>query len=260
MTPTDLQEHIYKTYVWLRVGLCLLAFVLPPLLWGIGLLKHIPLQSSMSDYYFAFAPPTTDLRDFPARVVFVGVLFALGFFLILYRGSSNTENWALNVAGLCAVLIALFPTHTPEYCRNCGTDTYSTVHSPIAVLLFVCMAFVAWASTVKTLKELPDTPRRYFRMGYDAIAIAMIVVPVVVIAMVRFVKMYDKDIFIVEWIGIATFSAYWFLKTWELSISKAEKNAIMGKMPVIQERPREQRSLRERASTLLDKVPSGNVG
>jgi hypothetical protein len=100
MTQAELQKHIYKTYFLLRVGLCLLAFVFPFLLWGIGAWNNIPLQNSISDYYFAFAPPTSPLRAFPGRVVFGGVLFVLGFFLILYRGFSKTENWALNIAGL----------------------------------------------------------------------------------------------------------------------------------------------------------------
>jgi hypothetical protein len=260
MTPTELQEHIYKTYVGLRIGLCVLAFALPLLLWGIGWWSGITLQGSMSDYYYAFAPPDSETREFPVRVVFVGILFAIGFFLILYRGSSNTENWALNIAGLCAVLVAIFPTQIPAYCRNCGSDAYSVVHNPIAVVLFVCMAFVAWAGTVQTLNELPDPPRRYFRMGYDIIAAMMIVVPAAVIVMARVFNMYDKDVFFVEWIGIATFSAFWLLKTLELSISKAEKNALLGKPQATEGRPgpspgqppAQPRTLRERASTLLD--------
>jgi hypothetical protein len=99
MTPAELQQHIYKTYFLLRGGLCLLALAFPFLLWGIGSWNGSPLQNSISDYYFAFAPEDSPLRVFPTRVVFAGVLFVLGFFLILYRGFSRTENWALNIAG-----------------------------------------------------------------------------------------------------------------------------------------------------------------
>ena len=100
MTPAELQEHIYKTYFWLRGGLCLLAFVFPFLLWGTGSWNEIPLQNSISDYYFAFAPPNSELRAFPGRVVFVGVLFALGFFLILYRGFSKYRKLDVEYSGL----------------------------------------------------------------------------------------------------------------------------------------------------------------
>ncbi len=197
-TPAELQEHIYKTYLLLRVGLCLLALVFPFLLWGVGAWNDIPLQNSISDYYFAFAPPTSALRAFPGRVVFAGVLFVLGFFLILYRGFSKTENWALNIAGLSALLVALFPTKTPAYCTNCGSNTYWFVHYTAAVLLFICIAFVAWACTEETLVQLPNPKRRYFRMSYFAIAIIMIVTPAAVIVMTRIFGIYDKWIFIVE--------------------------------------------------------------
>ncbi len=256
MTPTELQEHIYKTYFSLRGGLCLLAFVFPPLLLLIGWWKGISIQGSMSDYYFAFAPQTSELRVFPGRVVFVGILFALGFFLMLYRGFSKTENWALNIAGLSAVLVALFPTQTPNYCNNCGSNTYSFVHGAAAVVLFVCTAFVAWACSEETLVQLPDPEKRYFRMGYDALATAMIVAPVAVMVMTYIFGISDKKIFFVEWVGIVTFSAYWALKSYELSMNegKIEKMATMGEMPTIQaaEKPF-QPSLRQKASRLLDK-------
>src|SRR5262249_26701160 len=128
MTPAQLQKSMVQTYFWLRIGLGGLAFAFPLLLVAIGFSKDIPVQDSMSAYYFAFAPPTSDLRVFPGRVVFVGILFALGFFLLLYRGFSNTERWLMNLAGLSAIVVALFPMHTPNYCNNCGSNTYAYIH------------------------------------------------------------------------------------------------------------------------------------
>jgi hypothetical protein len=81
MTPEQvkeqekLQEHIYKTYYGLRNGFFAIAILFPVLLAVIGWWNHIQLQGSMSAYYFAFAPPESPLRVFPARAVFVGFLF-----------------------------------------------------------------------------------------------------------------------------------------------------------------------------------------
>jgi len=252
MTPSEIQENISKTYFWLRAGLCALAFVFPILLLGIGLWKDIPLQGSMSAYYFAFAPESSELRDFPGRAVFVGILFVAGFFLILYKGFSRTENWALNIAGLAAIVAALFPMETPDYCNNCGSNTYSFVHQAAGVVLFVCIAFVAWACTEETLVRLPDPLRRRFRRAYYTLAIFMILAPLVAIVMARFLHIYDKRIFFVEWIGIATFSIYWGLKCYELHLSKAEEKAMTGQMPVMQTAPAGTPSLRMRAARLLD--------
>jgi hypothetical protein len=229
----------------------LLALVFPLLLLGIGWWKDIPLQGSMSAYYFAFAPPASELRVFPGRVVFVGILFVFGIFLLLYRGFSRTENWALNIAGAAALVAALFPMQTPSYCNNCGSNTYSFVHAAAGVVLFLCVAFVAWACTEETLVQLPDPKRRYCRMGYYALAIAMIVVPVAVLVMTYIFRISDKKIFFVEWFGIWTFAAYWALKSYELSLSEADRKAMVGQMPIY-ELPAKKPSLRQRASRLLD--------
>jgi hypothetical protein len=125
------------------------------------------------------------------------------------------------------------------------------VHYAAAIVLFVCIAFVAWACSEETLVQLPEPKRRYFRMGYYALAIIMVVTPAAVITMTYIFGIYDKWIFIVETVGIVMFSAYWALKSYELSMSKAEKKAMMGQMQTMRI-PAERPSLRLRAARLLD--------
>src|SRR5262249_52281476 len=157
----------------------------------------------MSAYYFAFAPPTSDLRVFPGRVVFVGILFALGFFLLLYRGFSNTERWLMNLAGLSAIVVALFPMHTPNYCNNCGSNTYAYIHGIAASALFVFIACDAWACTNQTLAQLPPAEQRWFRWRYDALAAGMLIFPGAAVLMTYVLGMQSKWILAVEWAGIA---------------------------------------------------------
>jgi hypothetical protein len=88
-------------------------------------------------------------------------------------------------------------------------------------------------------------------MGYYALAIIMVVTPAAVITMTYIFGIYDKWIFIVETVGIVMISAYWALKSYELSMSKAEKKALMGQMQTIRI-PAEGPSLRLRAARLLD--------
>jgi hypothetical protein len=58
---------------------------------AIGLAYSVDFEKSYSAYYFGL--PAGDLKAkifpgiFPTRVFFCGLLFALGVFLILYRGS-----------------------------------------------------------------------------------------------------------------------------------------------------------------------------
>jgi len=57
-------------------------------------------QTSISAYYW-----TLD----PERNAFVGVLCAVGVFLLLYKGYSWFEDRVLDLAGVSAVGIAFFP-------------------------------------------------------------------------------------------------------------------------------------------------------
>jgi uncharacterized RDD family membrane protein YckC len=106
LPPADkeaLRRHIYSTYLALRYGMAVIAFAFPLLLLVAGLLNGLPLQGSMSEYYWE-----SNGGDPPVRIWFVGGLFAIGSFLFLYKGYTPGENWALNVAAVCAICVALF--------------------------------------------------------------------------------------------------------------------------------------------------------
>jgi hypothetical protein len=241
MQPEQLQEHIRLTYFSLRGGLGLLAFLFPVLLVGIGyFVEGIPSKDQLSAYYFAFEP--SSLRQFPLRGLFIGILWAIGCFLILYRGFSNTENRLLNVAGFCALAVAIFPMYAEENCKICGTDALSVFHKPAAFILFICMALVAWACSGETLDELkktneqkaPEVVRWWekednFRTAYYWIAALMIAAPVMAYILYKF-NIYDKWTLFVEWVGIWAFSFYWLLKSYELYLSDADKKAMKGEM------------------------------
>jgi Protein of unknown function (DUF998) len=249
MTKEQLQDHIYETYFLLRNALWVLGLAFPLVLLGIGWWRDIPLQVSMSAYYYAFFPPTSELRDFPGRAVYVGLLFVFGVFLILYRGFSRTENWALNIAGAAAIVAALFPMETPPYCNNCGGNTYVIVHNVAGVVLFVCMAFVAWACMDETLVHLPPRKRQLFQFLYWLLAAGMIVLPGLVLVMTYLFQVSDQKIFWVEVGGIYVFAAYCWLKSIELWNGKIEKKVMRAEMddPLI-----ERSSFRQKASRLLD--------
>ena len=91
-------------------------------------LFHTGLQSSISAYYH------TGMRD-----VLVGILCAIGVFLFCYRGGSSKENWATNIAGACAIGIALFPTGADECLRHQGFSA----HGVFAVIYFAALTYLA---------------------------------------------------------------------------------------------------------------------
>lgn len=61
------------------------------------------LESTISDCYFTTAHPD-----------FIGAICALGTCVIVYQGSSATEDALLNFAGFLAFVVALVPTPRPR--------------------------------------------------------------------------------------------------------------------------------------------------
>src|SRR5262245_15648982 len=104
-SPGQLQEHMLWSYYGLRAGLVVIGGALPILVMLSGFFHDDPLRGSLSDYYNGPAGGFLTSRD-----IFVGGLLAAAACLYLYKGYSDKENIALNVAGICAVMVAFFPT------------------------------------------------------------------------------------------------------------------------------------------------------
>ncbi len=102
MKTKDFSNHISATYKALRLGVALIAFAFPLILWiGGHIHASLPLQGSMSAYYHAgdaLHPGQGVMRN-----EFVGILFAVGTILFLYQGISRLEDYALNLAGVLAL-------------------------------------------------------------------------------------------------------------------------------------------------------------
>jgi hypothetical protein len=230
-----LQDHVFSTYITLRYGLAVLGVALPGLLWAVGLVGYgIDLQPSLSHYYFAPYPDNPDETTFPVRAWFVGLLFAIGTGLLLYRGFTNWENVSLNLAGGCAVLVALVPMNI----EGKAADGLS-LHGTFAILLFLALAFVSIFCAQATLAYLPDDPdlRAKFRRRYRLIGVAMLVSPLVALALTLVTNSRSRLIFLAEAFGTWSFAAYWWVKSQEMELSRAERRALQGKIPPPQKKP-----------------------
>lgn len=212
----DLQKHISGTYFSLRVGMGVLAVALPLALWLGGRIgDNEALRCSMSAYYFS---PT--MRD-----KFVGLLCAIGLFLYLYKGFSRHENWALNIAGVFAVLIALVPT-SPD----CVGGNAIGLHGVFAVLFFIAIAYVSVFRAADTLSLIKD-PREAERLRkvYRGLGVLMVVSPLVAVVLASSLHPGSPKrslIFFVETVAVLTFAAYWLVKSRELNATDAEKLAL----------------------------------
>lgn len=213
--PIDDQNgFIVSTYFSLRVGLTVLSVLLPPVLYLWGKTHGVPLQYSMSAYYHADAAGLSCPGGHGvARDLFVGGLFAVGGLLYAYRGVTTLENWTLNVVGLLAAAIALFPMRIT--CE--GIPNRFTPHGTFAIFFFLCIAAVAVFAGPSTLDRINDRKLHgFFKHAYRISGVVMVLAPGSVIAWSLLTGTYAEHTFAIEVAGIYAFAAFWILKSWEI--------------------------------------------
>ena len=176
MTAEDLRRNMMSTYFTLRLGIVILSAALPLVLYGYSLATHGRLaETSMSAFYGADGGA---MRNW-----FVGILWAIGSFLVLYQGFSALEDWLLNFAGGFAVLTAMTP------CDCWGPDVVdkSRAHTTFAIFFFACMVWVCLFCARDTITLLPEkSDQDKFRNTYYTIALLLFASPLAALAVAYF--------------------------------------------------------------------------
>ena len=106
--PAQTRDIALDTYRYLRGGMVVMIVMLGAAVIGEKLTATC-WQTSISAYYFT-----------SAHSIFIAALCAVGAQLIVYRGSTDTEDVLLNLAGILAFVVAMVPTGRPE--RLCGAS------------------------------------------------------------------------------------------------------------------------------------------
>lgn len=98
------------------------------------------VQPSISHYFYSIS-----------HTIFVATLCAMSAFLITYKGTYKLENLLCNIAGLCAFVVAGFPTnangyigsrflYVPEYWES--SRVINTVHYIFTAVMFFCFVVI----------------------------------------------------------------------------------------------------------------------
>ena len=204
-------SHLERSFIVQRRGMALLAAAFPAaFLASSFLFGRTEFQTSISAYYW-----TLDLE----RNVFVGVLCAVGVFLLLYKGYTLLEDRVLDVAGICAAGVAFFPMDQSGDCAASGIS----LHGAFAVTFFACIFFICIFMSRHSLGDIADRRRRAtFRRAYWLCSGTMIgsIVLAVLSRLLpeQSVQMLCENsaIFWFEAVGVWAFSAFWYIKTREL--------------------------------------------
>ena len=156
------QDYVLSFYR-VRQALGLLGLAFPFLLLIGGWLESARIQPSISDYYH------TTLRD-----IFVGTLFAIGIFLVSYKGHSRqngerlSDNLAATIAGIGAFGLAVFPNQLVPGNRNIFEfylgEYAKWGHFLAAVLFLGAMAYLSLGKFARTAN--PARRRVYVACGW----------------------------------------------------------------------------------------------
>jgi len=253
MPTSQLSNHIITTYMIIRKGLGYIALAFPPLLAAGGYaLADLQLEGSMSAYYHA--SPLSQAYELlhpgchvhhgegVMRNWFVGLLFAEGIILILYKGFTRMEDYALNIAGAMGMGVALFPMAWGDGFKGVQYSVFGipcSLHGTCAVALFLCIGYVCIFRAPDTLNLITDDNRRSrYQIIYKILGWAMIASPLTAFTVSVVLRKQNAITFFIELIGIWVFAIYWLFKSREISETDADGKAARGELQVISDEKR----------------------
>lgn len=146
-----------ETYRYLRLATIVLIAMLAAAVVGQAVAAGC-WQTSVSAYYWT-----------AANGVVVGSLFALGACLVIYRGSSDTEDVVLSISGYLAFVVALVPVQREPLCGGVGLpawDVGAGVRTNVGALLVALVLTEALAYLIGRRANPPrelDAPGRFWR-------------------------------------------------------------------------------------------------
>jgi hypothetical protein len=139
------------TYRYLRLGLVALVIFLAASILTTARNAHWGWQTSISAYFYT-----------SSHTVFVASLCAVGICLLIYQGSTITEDSLLNFSGFLAIVVGLVPTGR-EKLRGpglpCDFDPTVFADNSMWALLIVSLVAAVVVLIIQRLSPVPQDPQ-----------------------------------------------------------------------------------------------------
>ena len=156
-----------KTYRYLRLAMiALVVGLFACVLYEHGRTRTGCWQTSISAYYYT-----------PVQGYFVAALVTIGVSLVALRGNTDWEDVLLNLAGVCAPVVAFVPYPHPGTCGSVLTDSKNRLANIDNNMLGLLVAGGLALVVVGVLTHLslrsarPDRPGPVALLGFWAIAV-----------------------------------------------------------------------------------------
>lgn len=203
---THAENTLVISYLSLRKVLGALGILFPFMLWLGGYwVFDSDLQPSLSAYYHS------GMRD-----VFVGVLFAIGFFLYSYKGYDRFDNVVGNLASIFVFGLALFPTASGDVPLEGRILIVHHLHSVFATLFFSCLAIFCLVLFTKSSSAVLTPKKRKRNMIYRICGYTMMVCMLLMLAVMILLDdeayVSYKPVFWLEAIALIAFGISWSVK------------------------------------------------
>jgi hypothetical protein len=216
-SPEELQRAnpYVVSFLKLRRMVGYIALAIAPVLFVITLLggNCKLVQDSISHYYYTIAGD-----------VFVGMLCATAFFLVVYPGYTKNDNLLTTAAGFFSFCVAFFPTW-PMRDRTCSVvtlpmaDWVGLVHGIAATLFFGILAYIAiWVFTKSKDapgKRPPGKVRRnrLFRTCGVIIAVCIVIIGASFFfpSLMPYYTQYNL-VYWFEFLALVAFGVCWLVK------------------------------------------------
>lgn len=169
------------------------------------------IRTSISAYYHS------NMQDY-----FVGVLFAMGFFLIAYRGYEAMDNRICTTIGMCGFGIAIFPTKgdsgTPVGIFALPPTISFVLHLVCAVSFFLLLAYLSLFIFTKSDKdpsqqtEQKQMRNHSYRFCGGGVLIATIGIVISALCLPEWIQDRLYPVLIFETIALIFFGIAWLVK------------------------------------------------
>jgi hypothetical protein len=187
--PTDDPVRSYHT---LRKAVGILGIALPIVVPFAAYVAKDGLQQSISAYYY-----TAGIG------LFVGMLWAIGMFLICYKGHQKIDEVASSLAGAFAIGVSLFPTdHEGQAHSGIGY-----AHFGFAIAFFLVITYMA----VFLFTKSNDSRTRIYRACGVTMVGCLVLMGLRMLPMAGILR-FSFSLFTLEAIAVVAFGVAWLVK------------------------------------------------
>jgi hypothetical protein len=208
------QSPAVMSYLTQRLLIGVLAVALPLVLVVVNWVIGRGVQPSISGYYYT-----------PMRNIFIGTLCAIGVFLVSYDGYDWPDRLITDLAGLCAICVAFFPT-TPGTAPTGQQVLIGDIHLGFAAAAFAALAVMAlrFAKREQTPPGLTLWERIKYAFGFTNPGVSLTpawelavyritgAVILVCIALAYPLSSIQYALLVLEWTILGFFGLSWFVK------------------------------------------------